>query len=63
MHTVKDLIRPNVIWRPNGYMDIMDLPTIHFRKSNSSQINIVSAFGSNVMAQKSLSALVSAVKS
>lgn len=63
MHTVKDLIQFNVIWRSNGYMDIMDLPTIHFRESNSSQINIVSAFGSDVMVQKSLSADVSAVKS
>lgn len=62
MHTVKDLIWSNVICRPNGYMDIMDLPTIHFRKSNSSQINIESTFGSDVMVQKSLSAVVSAVK-
>lgn len=63
MHTVKDLIRSNVIWRPNGYLDIMDLPTIHFGETNSSSINIVSAFGSNVIVQKSLSADVSAVKS
>lgn len=56
MHTVKDLIQSNVIWSPGGYMDIMDLPTIHFRESNLSQINIVSAFRSDVMVQKSLSA-------
>lgn len=55
----KDSIRSNVIWRPNGYMDIMDLPTIHFRKSNSAQINIASAFGSDVMVQESLSAVKS----